>query len=138
MALWAGGPSVRGRRMANCAETKAEVSLVSRSPNDPPQFKLLVCVNAVAGSRKQCCAQRGSEALAAELKRRIEDRAIDATVEPIVCLGNCHRGPSMRIAPGGRFFFEVGEAELSEIVDALEQAAGTRERDEEPLVFPGA
>ena len=108
---------------------------------EPPRYKLLVCVNNIARPDKGCCGQRGSVALAKTIAREVAARGVNAAVEEIVCLGNCHRGPSMRIAPGGRFFFRVNSDQLPAIVDALEQVAGVREttgaEDDPEHIFGG-
>ncbi len=107
---------------------------------EPPRYKLLVCVNNIARPDKGCCGQRGSVALLAAITAEVAARGVNAEVEEIVCLGNCHRGPSMRIAPGGRFFFRVDSDQPPTIVDALEQLAGVRETtgaEDDPMLFPG-
>lgn len=98
----------------------------------------MVCVNTIAGPNKQCCGGKGSTKLADALEAMINARGIDATLERVVCLNQCHRGPSMRIAPGGRFFFEVSEKDLPNITDALEKVAGTKVKAADPMIFPGA
>lgn len=88
-------------------------------------IRLLVCVNPV-GSNKPCCGgDRGAERLALAVEAGLEARRIKARVDRIHCLNRCLRGPAMRIAPGGRFFLEVDDATLPEILDALEAEAGT-------------
>lgn len=108
--------------------------------------RLLVCVNPV-GSNKPCCGgDRGAERLAVAVEAGLEERRINATVDRIHCLNRCLRGPAMRIAPGGRFFLEVDEATIPEILDTLETEAGIRapkEDDDDPLkglggFFPGS
>lgn len=118
-------------------DTEHRVKANKAAPKRQP--KLMVCVNAIAGPRKQCCGGRGAEALAEALEAGIAQRSIAAEVKRVVCLNQCHRGPSMRIAPGGRFYFQVADADLPAILDELEALAGTRgETDTEPLIFPGA
>jgi (2Fe-2S) ferredoxin len=99
--------------------------------------RLLVCVNPV-GSNKPCCGgDRGSERLAAAIEVGIADRRIDARVDRIHCLNRCLRGPAMRIAPGGRFFLDVSDETVAEILDALESEAGTRPPDAAHDPFSG-
>ncbi len=81
----------------------------------PPRYKLLVCVDNIAPPDKGCCGQKGSVALAKVIAREVAARGVTATAKEIVCLSNCHRGPSMRIAPGGRFFFRVNSDQLPSI-----------------------
>lgn len=99
--------------------------------------RLRVCVNPV-GTNKPCCGgDRGAERLARALEAGIEHRRIDAAVERVHCLNRCLQGPAMRIAPGGRFFLGVEEAEVPKILDALEETAGTRRDGGDPFDFGG-
>jgi NADH:ubiquinone oxidoreductase subunit E len=110
------------------------------SASGPPArdgVRLRVCVNPV-GTNKPCCGgDRGAERLARALEVGIEDRRIDAALERVHCLNRCLQGPAIRIAPGGRFFLGVTEAALPDILDALEDVAGTRPAGGDPFDFGG-
>ena len=97
---------------------------------------LLVCVNPISGANKPCCGGRGSEALAAALERGVAERRIRVAVKRIRCLNKCHHGPSMRLAPAGRFLLGVTEAGIPAILDALETECGTHAADEGPELGP--
>ena len=101
---------------------------------------LLVCVNPISGANKPCCGGRGSETLAAALEKGIAERRIDVTLKRIRCLNKCHHGPSMRLAPAGRFLLGVSEADIPAILDALERECGKRPGEDATdlgLFYPG-
>jgi len=71
------------------------------------------------------CAARGSEDMAALLETQILERRIDIKVERSVCMGHCRTGPTIRLAPGGRFFHGPAKDELPALLDELERLCGT-------------
>jgi len=102
---------------------------------------LMVCTNCRVRADQPSCGGRGAEINFEALKKGIVDRRIDVAIERIVCFGYCPRGPNMRIAPGGAFFFKVGPEDVPAILDRLESACGvqpeTLETNEPPLPAPG-
>lgn len=107
---------------------------------DYTEKRLLVCVNPIPKRDGTCCVNRGSKALIAALEQEIKTRSIDVKIEPVVCLGKCWQGPSMRLAPGGAFFLEVKPEDITSIVDELEKACGKRavtSPSEIELYYPG-
>ncbi|MBO6836725.1 MAG: (2Fe-2S) ferredoxin domain-containing protein [Alphaproteobacteria bacterium] len=101
-------------------------------------LRLLVCVNPVGSNKPSCGGDRASEALATRLEQGIADRNLAVTVERIHCLNRCLRGPAMRIAPGGKFYLEYGEADIPRILDELAVEAGTAEDHPEEFDFGGS
>ena len=102
---------------------------------------LIVCVNRRFQSDKGSCAEKGSEALVENLEQGIAERNIDITLERIRCLGQCGRGPSMRLAPGGKFFFKVTGDDVPGLLDELERLCGHRLDEENtapPQFWPGS
>lgn len=87
---------------------------------------LIVCINMRFQSDKGSCAEKGSEDLADALERAIADRNININLERIRCLGECANGPSMRLAPGGKFYLHVKPADIPNILDEIEALCGTR------------
>ncbi len=87
---------------------------------------LIVCVNRRFQSDKGSCAEKGSEVIAAHLERGIAERNINITLERIRCLGECSRGPAMRVAPGGKFFLNVKMKDIPGLLNELEQLCGFR------------
>jgi len=102
--------------------------------NDSPTT-LLICVNRRFKAAEPSCAARGSLGIADAIERGVQERRIDVRIERIVCLGRCNAGPTLRLAPGGRFFLETKPDSVPEILDTLEQACGVRdETDDGPPV----
>jgi (2Fe-2S) ferredoxin len=93
---------------------------------------LIVCVNRRPAGFKPSCAARGSVELADRLEAAIRERRIAIEVERICCLGHCREGPTMRFAPGGRFFLGVTEDGLPGILDEALRLCGTRGEDDLP------
>ena len=105
----------------------------------PPE-KLLICVNAIGNAEKPCCADRGSKEMHRALVDGVAARRINIRVETIVCLNKCHFGPSMRLAPGGRFILGKTLADIPALLDALEAECGRRPAVADPFAdgaFPG-
>ncbi|MCA9598583.1 MAG: (2Fe-2S) ferredoxin domain-containing protein [Myxococcales bacterium] len=86
---------------------------------------LFVCVNRRPdGAPKGSCAARGSVELHAKLKTMLKERglaAVEARACTSSCLDTCWVGPSIAVEPDGYFYGRVTEADLPEIVDALEK-----------------
>jgi (2Fe-2S) ferredoxin len=92
--------------------------------------KLVMCVNRRFQLGQRSCAGSGSEAIADAIEQGILERRIDLGTERIVCLGQCTKGPSMRLAPGGRFYFEMLLEKVPELLEDLETACGKRKVDD--------
>ncbi|MBF0448917.1 MAG: (2Fe-2S) ferredoxin domain-containing protein [Magnetococcales bacterium] len=89
----------------------------------------LIACNKDRTTGKPSCAGRGSEALIIQLEEAINKAGLPVSIDRVRCLGECLKGPNMRIAPGGSFYYGVSEQTLPEIlVDlkaALAKAAST-------------
>src|SRR5258706_8312616 len=89
---------------------------------------LFVCVNnRPVGTPKGSCAARGAVELHAKLKEMLKQRGLaEAEVRACTssCLDTCWAGPSIAVEPDDFFYGRVTEADLPEIIDALEH--GTR------------
>lgn len=53
------------------------------------------------------------------IKNGIAERAIPLELETLHCMGKCHIGPTMRLAPGGPFIMGVGVDDVPHILDML-------------------
>jgi sirohydrochlorin cobaltochelatase len=73
---------------------------------------VLVCGNAD-------CADRGSVALLARLRRRIKaaGRDRDIRITRTLCMGRCGEGPTVAVYPDGIWYRGVTEADADELVD---------------------
>jgi (2Fe-2S) ferredoxin len=89
---------------------------------------LFVCVNRRPdGTPKGSCAARGSVELHAKLKALLKQRGLaelEARACTSSCLDTCWAGPTIAVEPDHFFYGRVTEADITEIVDALER--GTR------------
>ncbi len=92
--------------------------------------KLLICVNRRFKADEPSCAARGSVPVAEAIERGVADRGIDIQVERIVCLGQCTKGPTVKLVPG-RFILGTTEDMVGGILDELETACGTKDMDDD-------
>lgn len=99
---------------------------------------LMVCVNRRFRVDEASCSARGSQAIADALEAGIRERKIDIKIERSVCLGQCQIGPSIRLAPGGRFILGKSIDDVGELLDELEALCGTRDDDLLPLNLLGS
>ena len=84
----------------------------------------MVCINRRFRADEASCAKRGSEALAEALETGIRERRIAIKLERSICMGHCQTGPTVRLAPGGRFFHGPALSEAPDILDELEALCG--------------
>jgi len=86
---------------------------------------LMICINRRFRMDEPSCAARDSEALAGHLETEIRERGIDVSVERSVCMGHCRTGPTIRLAPGGKFYHGPTADEVDSLLDELESLCGT-------------
>ena len=103
---------------------------------------IVVCVNRRFRADQPSCAARGSIAVAEALERGVDERRLPVRVERICCLGECQRGPTVRVAPGGAFFLGVSANDVPAILDSVDFDAGEAREDDGPdiasLPAPGS
>lgn len=75
----------------------------------------MVCIHERSPSQPSC-ANRGGKMLADALEQELESHDSSVNVERVPCLGHCTEGPNVRLAPGGRFFYNVELKQVPEIV----------------------
>ena len=90
---------------------------------------LLICVNHRYGDDKPSCAARGSLPIAEAVETGVAERRIDLAIERIICLGQCTKGPSMRLAPGREFLLGVNLGQVPGILDRLEHLCGLKREE---------
>lgn len=90
------------------------------SPSDAPT-RVLACINFRPFSGQPSCAYRGSKELADHLEAEIQRRDLNISLERIVCMGHCQRGPNFRVL-GGEFVHEATEEKLDALLDRLASA----------------
>ncbi len=96
--------------------------------NSPPT-SVVICVNRRFRADQPSCAARGSVEIADALERGIAERGIDILMERICCLGECTRGPNVRLVPGGSFYFGITLEDVPGLLDTLEKACGRKTRE---------
>lgn len=95
---------------------------------------LLICINRRFRSGEPSCAARGSLAIADALEQGVRERRIDIEVKRIVCLGQCTKGPTVKMAPG-EFVLGTTLEMVDGILEKLESACGTKpDTDDGPPV----
>ena len=86
-----------------------------------PQYHFLVCNSfRLSGEPQGACNKEGAVDLLQYLEQEIIDRSIDAQISSTGCLKICDRGPVMVVYPAGRWFSEVTEEKIDEVLDALD------------------
>jgi NADH:ubiquinone oxidoreductase subunit E len=88
------------------------------------EIALIACIKERT-TTKPSCAVRGSLAVIEQIEAEIKKRQWPIEVERVKCLGECDKGPNMRIAPGGRFFYGITPDTVSEVMDGLQEALDT-------------
>ena len=96
------------------------------TPKTPRPTTLLICINRRFKANEPSCAARGSVAIAKAIENGVRARRIDIAVERIVCLGQCTKGPTLKLAPGGDFILGTTADMVPGILDRLEKACGVR------------
>jgi len=77
-----------------------------------------VCVNERPPPHPSC-GRRGSPEIVNALRDGLATRGLKYEVLTIKCLGPCAKGPNVRVAPSGSFYFAVSLADVPALVDSL-------------------
>ena len=86
--------------------------------------QVIVCTNHRANPSQPSCGGRGGgELLAKRMEEEITARGWDIGVKRFHCLGHCHEGPVLKLAPGGQFICEVVPEKLEEALQEIEAFA---------------
>ena len=92
------------------------------------ELRLVVCINERFGNEQRSCVGSNNLEYIAMIRSMIEAEALAIPIIERVCFGKCEQGPVMRIAPGGRFFTEINEASLRDIIGELKALAANPDR----------
>lgn len=85
---------------------------------------VMVCVNRRLGADRASCAARGSQDLADALEQGIIARKINVKFERSICMAQCLKGPTVRLAPGGRFILGASLGDVDALLDQFEHLCG--------------
>jgi NADH:ubiquinone oxidoreductase subunit E len=64
---------------------------------------------------------RGSDQLLQQLQQLVRSAALPVKITPLKCMGECERGPNLRIAPGEQFLHGLKTEDLPEVIDFLKE-----------------
>ena len=81
--------------------------------------KIIVCVNHRVNPNNPSCGARGGIEIANSIEAVIADEKLDIRLERFKCLGLCEKGPNLRFAPDGRFFYGVATENMTEVLAEL-------------------
>ncbi len=81
---------------------------------DAPRPTLVVCTKHRHFSREPSCGARGSKSLLKALIPLAQQAGVE--VMPLPCLGECERGPNIKLMPAERLFHGVTQEALPMIV----------------------
>jgi len=84
-----------------------------------PKPTLLICINKRMDTTRPSCGYRGSIELADAIEKGVAERELGLEIERIHCLGHCQKGPTMRLAPGGKFYLGKGVDDADAVLDDL-------------------
>ncbi|ATX79319.1 (2Fe-2S) ferredoxin [Mariprofundus aestuarium] len=88
----------------------------------PHLKQVIVCINhRVSPSQPSCGGRGGGEVLAERIEQEIAAKGWDIGVKRFHCLGRCHQGPVLKLAPGGQFICEVVPEKLEEALLEIER-----------------
>ncbi|MBF0192994.1 MAG: (2Fe-2S) ferredoxin domain-containing protein [Magnetococcales bacterium] len=82
------------------------------------EISLIACIKE-RFTGKPSCAGRGSVEVIKLVEAEIKKRGWQVVVERVHCLGECAKGPNMRVAPGGSFYYGITEDKIPELMDSL-------------------
>ncbi|MGH6660294.1 MAG: hypothetical protein ACREB6_02035 [Rhodospirillales bacterium] len=102
-----------------------------------PPRTLLICINRRFKASEPSCAARGSLPIADAIESGIRERRIAIAVERIVCLGQCTKGPTLKLVPG-EFILGTTMDMVPGILDRLQAACGICADDGPPMHLLGS
>ena len=82
--------------------------------------RLVICSNQRLTTQKPSCGA-SNIGLTKKLEMLISEHHIPITIEQRKCLGQCERGPNIRLAPSGKFFHNIGADDIPMIIDEIKQ-----------------
>jgi (2Fe-2S) ferredoxin len=85
---------------------------------------VMVYVNRRSCADRTSNAALGSINLADALGRIITAHKIDVKFERSICMAQCQKGPTVRVAPGGRFILRATIENVVSFLDELEHLCG--------------
>lgn len=84
--------------------------------------KVLFCTNRRFGADTPSCATRGNEKIMGAVREEFLRRGQQppCPIEQVICLGQCNKGPAVRMVPGGEFYLGAKINEVSKLADWID------------------
>jgi (2Fe-2S) ferredoxin len=93
-----------------------------------PAYHFFICNSyRIGGEAQGACNKKGATELLQYLENEILDRVMDGAVSSTGCLKVCTEGPVMVLYPNAKWFGQVSEEKIDDILDALEAGDDTSE-----------
>ncbi|MDH3354483.1 MAG: (2Fe-2S) ferredoxin domain-containing protein [Chromatiales bacterium] len=81
-------------------------------------YRLVICNNQRLTNQKKSCGLANAIHIK-QLKKLMLQQQIPIIIEYRKCLGQCEKGPNIRLAPSGKNFHYVSDADISAIIDEI-------------------
>ncbi len=78
-----------------------------------------VCINRRASPDMPSCGARGGVKIADALEAAIASQGLQVRLERFKCLGQCERGPNVKLSPGGEFCYGVKLENLPQLLEKI-------------------
>lgn len=86
--------------------------------------RVTVCINYRANPDQPSCGARGGGEIAQALKAAVAAQGLPVEVVTFNCLGECERGPNVKLSPGGEFCHGVRLDDLTPVLEKISAFAG--------------
>lgn len=83
-----------------------------------------VCINYRANPDLPSCGARGGSEIAQALKAAVATQGLPVEVVTFNCLGECERGPNVKLSPGGEFCHGIRPDDLTPVLEKISAFAG--------------
>ena len=86
--------------------------------------RVTVCINYRANPDLPSCGARGGNEVAQALKAAVSANNLPVEVVTFNCLGECERGPNVKLSPSGEFCHGVRLDDLAPVLEKISAFAG--------------
>jgi (2Fe-2S) ferredoxin len=95
-----------------------------------PEYHFFICNSyRIGGEAQGACNKKGATDLLQYLEGEILDRGLDAAVSSTGCLKACTEGPVMVLYPHAKWFGQVTEEKIDDVLDALQAGDDTADME---------
>ena len=89
-----------------------------------PPKRIIVCINYRANPELPSCGARGGGEIAQALQAAVAAQNLPVELVTFNCLGECERGPNVKLSPGGEFCHGVRPDDLTPVLEKISAFAG--------------